>query len=111
MPKRLVCPNCDTPSIGYWQKQFLGPARTIGCSLCGARVSVSTIRFLPIFLLIVGAAPAFRKLGLMEYGFASYVGLLVFMLLITGFYQHFFVPLVVRSRLPIDSEERRDEEH
>jgi hypothetical protein len=97
-----MCPNCDNPSIGYWQKQFLEPARTIGCSLCGARVSVSTMRFVPIFLFIIGAVPASRKLGLMEYGFASYGGVLVFMLLITGLYQHFFVPLVVRSRLPIE---------
>ena len=97
MPRKLVCPNCEKPNIGFWRKQFLGPARSIVCSLCGARVSVSTVRFLPILLLVVAWFPLVRMLGLMEYGLASYGGSLVFLLLVIGPYQHYLVPLVVRS--------------
>ncbi len=96
MPQDLKCPNCQKPSIGFWQKQFLGPARTIDCSLCGVRVSVSTLHFIPILLFLIFGIPILRKLGLMEYGFASYAGALAFYLLVIGSYQHYLVPLVVR---------------
>ncbi len=100
MSKKLDCPNCNSPAIGYWKKQFLGPARTIGCDHCGARVSVSAKHFLPILILVIGAFPVFGMLGLMKHGLTSTASLFVLVLLITGVYQHFFVPLVVRSRRP-----------
>ena len=100
MTRNIACPNCKEPSIGYWKKQFLGPARTIGCSRCGARISVSAIRFLPILGFILATAPILRTLDRLEYGFVSYAGAFVLFLLITVLYQHFFMPLVVRTRLP-----------
>ena len=97
MPKNLKCPNCDRPSIGYWQKQFLGPGRTIPCKLCGARISVSWIHFLPV-LLIVAAFPVLSAFGLLEHGLAPFLAVAAILLLAIAVYQHYVVTLVVRSR-------------
>ena len=97
MPSNVTCPNCEKPGIGYWQKQLLGPARTISCSHCGAHVSISFFSFVPILLIIFTTLPTLRILGMMDYGFASYAGAFVFLLVVTWVYLHYFVPLVVRS--------------
>ena len=97
MPRKLNCPNCETPSFSVWQKQFLGPGRTIACKECGARISVSWMSFLPI-LLLVAAFPVISAFGLLQHGIAKFLGVAALLLLAVVIYQHFMVPLVVRSK-------------
>src|SRR5688572_433604 len=49
--KSYACPSCGKPTFSYVQKHFLGPARTIKCAVCGARVSVPWLRSLGFGLL------------------------------------------------------------
>ena len=44
--KACTCPNCGKPTIPFWQKQFLGPAGSITCAACGARLGVPWLRSL-----------------------------------------------------------------
>jgi hypothetical protein len=43
--KTHACPACGESVFSYWQKCMLGPARSIACRECGARVSVPWGRF------------------------------------------------------------------
>ncbi len=97
MPQNLKCPNCGSRSITYWQKQFLGPGRTIPCRECGARISVSWLHFLPI-LLAVAAFPVLSAFGLLEHGLGVFLGVAAILLLVVVIYQHYLVSLVVRSK-------------
>ena len=97
MPRKIVCPNCEKPSFSFWRKQTLGPARAISCNLCGARVSVGWIYFVPV-LLLVAAFPFFVTVLLHEYGLAATGGVVALILIISGIYQHYLVPLIVRSQ-------------
>jgi hypothetical protein len=49
------CPHCATDSFSFWQKQLLGPARSIECRNCKRRVSVPWARAMlavsPIMIL------------------------------------------------------------
>ena len=101
MSDQLACPNCKQPSFSAWRKQLMGPGRTISCRRCGARVSVSKIHSIPA-LLVVAAFPIVAIAALLEYGIAVTGGVIIFILLIAGLYQHYFVPLVVRSKPTID---------
>lgn len=38
--KRYSCPKCNQESFSYWQKQMLGPLRSIECENCGVKVTV-----------------------------------------------------------------------
>ena len=97
MPKKLLCPNCNEPSFSAWRKQTLGPARKIKCRSCGARISVSTVRSLPM-ILIAMAIPVAIALTLFEYGWVASAALAVALFAVLALYQHYFVPLVVRTR-------------
>lgn len=97
MRRVLICPNCDEPSFTVWQKQALGPGRKKRCRRCGALVSVSRIHSVPS-LLLAAAFPIVVIVVLLEYGIAATAGLIILILLVGALYQHYFVPLVVRSK-------------
>lgn len=101
MQRVLVCPNCDEPSFTVWQKQALGPGRKKRCRRCGALVSVSRIHVIPL-LLLAAAFPIVVIVTLLEYGIIATVGLVVLTFLVGALYQHYFVPLVVRSKPGIE---------
>lgn len=96
MKRTLVCPNCNEPSFTVWQKQVLGPGRKKRCRRCHALVSVSRIHFVPTMLLIA-AFPIVMIFALLEYGVVAAVGAAILVVLIGAVYQHYLVPLVVRS--------------
>ncbi len=97
MPKNIKCPNCGNLTFSFWQKQFLGPARSIPCDDCGARVSVSWIRFIPVLLLIATLSLLYQ-FGLTEHGVGPYLAVVAATLVAVVVYQHYLVTLVVRSR-------------
>src|SRR6059036_3011458 len=39
-----ACPWCREKSFSFWQKQGLGPIRTIKCGACGRRVGIDMFR-------------------------------------------------------------------
>ena len=92
----LVCPNCDQASFTVWQKQVLGPGRKKRCRKCGALVSVSRTHYVPI-LILTAAFPVVLAFALLKYGVVAAFGAVVFLVLAGALYQHYFVPLVVRS--------------
>lgn len=98
--KMLTCPNCGQRSISAWRKQFVGPLRTICCPNCNATISVGWLQsailngvlvLFPIILMVLVINKGFVK--------AAIFALLA--LPVVGAYQHFLVPLKVRS-LPED---------
>lgn len=97
MSAKHSCPKCGKPGVGFWQKQFLGPARATACSHCDARLTVALAPCLPIFAYIFVGPLIFRGIGMMGHGYLSYIGLAVFLLLPISLYQHFMLPLVIRS--------------
>lgn len=101
MKRVLICPNCDEPSFTVWQKQALAPGRKKRCRRCGALVSVSRIHSVPT-LLLVAAFPIVLIVALLEYGVVAAVGAVTIILLVAALYQHHIVPLVVRSKPPIE---------
>lgn len=98
------CPNCDEPTISYWRKQFLGPARSIRCSSCNAKISVSWASgFLSMLLLLVHTVVAFLA-GLAAWDMYGILAALIAILLASvpfvalgAFIQHRFAKLVVRG--------------
>ena len=97
MKRVLVCPNCNEPSFTVWQKQALGPGRKKRCRRCDALVSVSRIHSVPTMLL-VAAFPIVLIIAFLEYGVVAAVGAVILILLVCALYQHYLVPLVVRSK-------------
>ena len=99
--KRLNCPHCNNPTISWWRKQFLGPARRIRCPECSAKISVARKSSYPA---IVASVIAFVSVGYFGaeirrlVGFAGATTLITLFLLVLGIYHHFFVPLEVRAR-------------
>lgn len=97
------CPSCGAPTITFWQKQLLGPAKTIRCSNCNARISVSwtagllyTALLLAQFfaVLLVGLA-VWDKYDLAAASAAVVLASAPFFALI-AVVQHRFVELIVR---------------
>jgi hypothetical protein len=92
------CPWCENKTFSFWQKQSLGPTRTLKCADCKRSVSVcwqrAQIAAAPVILfgflgLLVGKAyfgtwPAVLLGG--------WVGITVGMLITAPLY-HLFVPL------------------
>jgi hypothetical protein len=58
-----ACPNCGSKAVGIFRKLWLSPYRTVGCSHCGAPVTVSfsIARYTILTLSFVGwmVAPSF----------------------------------------------------
>src|SRR5262245_46041572 len=94
-----ACPWCERKTFSFWQKQSLGPSRSIACSACKRRVSVPWVRaqvaFAPMVLLTFAGLIAAK----VAYGMSTEVimggglGFLVGAILMTPIY-HFYVPLV-----------------
>ena len=80
-----------------WRKQGLAPGRAINCRRCGVRVSVSRLRWIPVFLFMV-LFPMLVLLAWLDFGSAIAGGITALGLIVMGLYQHFLVPLVVRSQ-------------
>ena len=85
--KMYECPNCGELTFSYWQKQFLGPARTIRCRACDARVSVPWLRS-SIFVILGSVVSLFAGLvALMMVAPGSLAGLgvaLAFVVFVVG---------------------------
>ena len=96
MPKRLKCPKCGCASIGFWRQQFLGPARTIRCNACGARVSISWIYYIPV-LVLIAAIGVTSVLGVWPSELFRFLAVSALIFLAMSVYLHYLVPLVVRS--------------
>jgi hypothetical protein len=97
------CPWCTHKTFSFWQKQGLGPNRTIACGGCTRRVSVpwgrAHLAALPVFLCAVVGLYAFgavyeSKLLALAGGF---IGVAIGMVLTAPLY-HRFVPLVRPAR-------------
>ena len=94
------CPWCRRKSFSFWQKQWLGPARTIRCGACSREVSVpwgrAHIAASPLFLgaifgmVVWGPMLGEGKLGVL---FGGIFGA-VFGMLLTAPIYHMYVPLV-----------------
>ena len=93
------CPWCEHKTFSFWQKQSLGPIRSIRCVNCTRRVSVDWTRAhlaaLPAFLLAVaglysfGAAFDSQVLAILGGSAGALLGSLV-----TAPLYHLYVPLV-----------------
>jgi uncharacterized paraquat-inducible protein A len=96
MPAQLTCPSCGQATFPWWRKQMLGPARTVRCPRCKARVSVNWRAAFPVFVLIplsiylafivARSEPFYLRLLILTVG-----GMLAV------FLYHRFMPLIVRG--------------
>ena len=86
------CPKCGEETISNSDKFMLGPGRTIECSNCKARVSVSWYTMLILVGIIV-------VLNLISTMFDRGVGLVIFaaLMIVYTYVQWKFIPLVVRK--------------
>lgn len=92
------CPWCERKSFSFWQKQSLGPTRTLQCAECKRKVSVcwqrAQIAAVPVLLLgflglligkgVYGTWPAVLLFG--------WIGVTAGMMITAPLY-HLFVPL------------------
>jgi uncharacterized membrane protein len=93
------CPWCQRKTFSFWQKQTLGPARTLQCSSCSRRVAVSweraQIAALPLVVLgLLGFSVGkvvFATLSAVLLG--GWIGVTLGMLVTAPLY-HLYVPLV-----------------
>ena len=94
-----ACPWCQRKTFSFWEKQTLGPHRSMKCSACKREVSVPWVRaqlaFVPMVLLtFVGLTIAKVAYGeLSEILMGGALGFMVGAILATPIY-HFFVPLI-----------------
>jgi uncharacterized protein YqgC (DUF456 family) len=98
-----ACPWCERKVFSFWQKQSLGPHKSVQCTACKRRVSVSWARahlaMLPLLLLVVAGlwfiGDAFNsKVFALAGAFGGFVlGMMIMMPL-----YHFIVPLVKPDR-------------
>jgi hypothetical protein len=93
------CPWCGTHSFSFWEKQSLGPQRTLQCVSCRRHVGVdwgrAQIAALPLlvfgFLGLVAGKVFFGHIPAVLLG--AWLGI-TFGMLITAPLYHVFVPLV-----------------
>jgi hypothetical protein len=98
-----ACPWCDRKVFSFWQKQSLGPSKTLQCTGCKRRVSVpwlhAHLAALPVFIFAIGGlwlvGDAFNsKIFALAGAFSGVVlGMMVTMPL-----YHYIVPLVKPER-------------
>ena len=97
------CPWCNRKTFSFWQKQKLGPNKTLQCGACKRRVSVpwgrAHLAALPVFLLaIVGlyfVGDAFNSKVFALAG--AFCGVVLGMMVTMPLY-HYVVPLVKPER-------------
>jgi hypothetical protein len=93
-----ACPWCEQKSFSFWQKQSLGPSRSLQCSDCKRKVSVcwqrAQIAAAPVILfgflgLLVGKGYFGTWSAVLLFG---WVGVTAGMMITAPLY-HLFVPL------------------
>jgi hypothetical protein len=93
-----ACPWCKKKAFSFWQKQSLGPTRSIACGACTRRVSVPWLRAnlaaVPVVLLGMVGVTTGKLYGTMPEIFAYGLAGVFVGMLITGPIYHLFVPLV-----------------
>ena len=94
------CPHCNAPTVTFWQKNTLGPARSIECSSCHGKVTVPWLAAMscisPIVLLGAGTFYYLSSAGEVAGAFiGGFLGLLVGYAVSTPLYGR-YVPLVKR---------------
>ena len=52
----VVCPHCEEQSFSFYEVKRLGPARSLCCSACGERASVSWPLMLNCAFILIGPA-------------------------------------------------------
>lgn len=97
------CPWCNRKSFSFWQKQTLGPHRTLACAGCSREVSVpwgrAHLAMIPVFLgavlglYVVGDVFGSKIIALA----GGFIGVAIGMVLTAPLY-HAFVPLVKPGR-------------
>lgn len=98
-----ACPWCERKTFSFWQKQSLGPHRSLKCSACKRQVSVpwgrAQLAVAPMVILtFVGLIIGKIAYGeLTEILMGGSLGFMVGAILTTPIY-HFFVPLVRPER-------------
>jgi hypothetical protein len=98
-----ACPWCQRKVFGFWQKQSLGPNKTLQCLGCKRNVSVpwgrAHIAALPVFLLALAGlwfvGDAFNS---KVHALGGLVAGVVLGMMITMPLYHFIVPLVKPER-------------
>jgi uncharacterized protein YqgC (DUF456 family) len=93
------CPWCSHKSFSFWQKQTLGPNRTMRCANCARRVSVpwgrAHLASIPVFLFAIAGlwfiGDAFNSKLVALAG--AFIGVVIGMVFTMPLY-HRFVPLV-----------------
>jgi uncharacterized protein YqgC (DUF456 family) len=94
-----ACPWCERKVFSFWQKQSLGPARSLRCTGCKRHVSVPWLRAhlaaLPVFVLAIAGlwfvGDAFNSKIFALAG--AFCGVVLGMMVTMPLY-HFIVPLV-----------------
>ena len=98
-----ACPCCHRKTFSFWQKQSLGPHRSLKCSACKREVSVPWVRaqfaFAPmVVLMFLGLIAAKIAYGMsLEVLMGGGLGFMVGAILATPIY-HFYVPLIPQQR-------------
>jgi uncharacterized protein YqgC (DUF456 family) len=98
-----ACPWCERKVFSFWQKQSLGPTKTIQCMGCKRHVTVSWARAhlaaLPVFVLAIAGlwfvGDAFNSKLLAIAG--AFCGVVLGMMITMPLY-HYIVPLVRPER-------------
>jgi hypothetical protein len=92
------CPWCERKCFSFWQKQTLGPNKSIKCKGCSRRVSVpwgrAHLAALPVFLFaIAGLWFVGDAFGSKLFALAgAFAGVVIGMMITMPLYHH-FVPL------------------
>jgi hypothetical protein len=92
----LECPNCKELSISALRKQFIGPLRKISCPTCKAEISVGWLQSI-ILGIIVWVLPIVWLVVLVSSGVLQAAVVAILTMIVVGAYQHFLVPLKVRT--------------
>jgi positive regulator of sigma E activity len=98
-----ACPWCERKVFSFWQKQSLGPSKTVECTACKRRVAVDSARaqlaMIPLFLMVLAGlwfiGDAFNSKVFAIAG--AFCGLVVGMIFMMPIY-HYLVPLVKQRR-------------
>ena len=98
-----ACPWCERKTFSFWQKQALGPHKSMKCSACRREVCVPWVRaqvaFAPmVILFFAGLIVAKMAYGMsLEVAMGGALGFMVGAILTAPIY-HFYVPLVRPER-------------
>jgi hypothetical protein len=100
---KYQCPWCEKKTFSFYQKQTLGPSRSIKCGSCTRRVSVPWDRAQLAALPVIILGTLGLVLGKQLYGSVSaillggWIGLTLGMCITAPLY-HLWVPLVKPTR-------------